>query len=293
MEFNGSRKDALKIIAEDFGGDHLAFNKKYTKITIGGRPADGIRSQGAGRPLKINYTDTVKKYTGSRKEYIELSTPDPEVRKAGAKVFQNNTGESTDVDHGNRVERTGKALKPMTPDRRATYHSNMEKAGVFIGDDPRNLAPEDPSFNRGQDFKQHHTMDKGIKAARINGKQSTTLTQIDQTGTTSKSGRQQAALAAKKLPGLPATRAPYDLRGVMPWMDYVGPIDQMTGGHVESTIDKGVNVLRQSLGIAPNPVGHHPTPDPLLSIRNTVARGIWDMGRKMFGNNHPYPEDIK
>lgn len=293
MEFNGSRKEALKIISDDFGGDHLAFNRNYTKITIGGRGVSGIRSQGASKPLKINYTDTVSKYTNNRNEYIELSTPDPEVRKAGAQVFKDNAGQPTDIDHGNRVERTGKALKPMTQNRRTTYHSNMSEAGVFIGDDPRNLAPEDPAFNRGTDKKQHSNMDKGIKRLRINNTQSPTLSQIDETGTTSKVGRQQAALATRKLPGLPTPRAPFDFRGVMPWMDYVGPLDQATGGHVESTIDKGVNVLRQSLGIKPNPVGHHPTPDPLGAVRNTVARGIWDMGNKLFGNNNPYPQDIK
>ena len=293
MEFNGTRKEALKIIADDFGGDHIAFNAKYKSITIGGRPADGFRNQGKGRALKIDYTDTKSKYMGARKEYIELSTPDPEVRKAGAEVFKANAGKGTDIDHGNRVERTGKALKPMSPDRRSTYHSNMEKAGVFIGDDPRNLAAEDPTFNRGADKKQHSDMDKGIKSLRTKGKQSPTLTQIDKTGTTSKVGRQQAALATRKLPGLPTPKAPLDFRGVMPWMDYVGPIDQMTGGHLESTLDKGVNLLRNSLGIKSNPVGHHPTPDPLLSVRNAVARSIWDLGGKMFGNNAPYPIDMQ
>lgn len=291
-DFNGTRKEALKIIAE-MGGDHKAFNAKYKSITIGGRPIKGFRNQGAGRALKIDYTDVKNKYESARKEYIELSTPDPEVRKAGAQVFKANAGKGTDIDHGNRVERTGKALKPMSPDRRNTYHSNMEKAGVFIGDDPRNLAAEDPSFNRGADKKQHSDMDKGIKSLRVKDKQSTTLTQIDKTGTTSKVGRQQAALASRKLPGLPTPKAPLDFRGVMPWMDYVGPIDQMTGGHLESTLDKGVNVLRNSLGIKSNPVGHHPTPDPLGAVTNTVARSIWDLGNKMFGQNDHYPIDMQ
>ena len=97
----------------------------------------------------------------------------------------------------------------------------------------------------------------------------------------------------KTRPGAPKPRAPKGMNGVLPWFDYIGPLDQMTGGHVESTIDKGVNVLRQSLGIKPNPVGHHPTPDPMVSVRNTVARGIWDVGNKLFGNNNPYPQDIK
>lgn len=97
----------------------------------------------------------------------------------------------------------------------------------------------------------------------------------------------------KTRPGSPKPRAPKGMNGVLPWFDYIGPLDQMTGGHVESTIDKGVNVLRQSLGIEPNPVGHHPTPDPLGAVTNTVARGIWDMGNKLFGNNNPYPQDIQ
>ena len=211
MEFNGSRKDALKIIADNFGGDHTAFNAKYTKITIGGRAVKGFRNQGEGRPLKINYSDVVDKYEGARKEYIELSTPDPEVRKAGAEVFKANKGKGTDIDHGNRVERTGKALKPMSPERRNTYHNNMAEAGVFIGDDPRNLAAEDPVFNRGADKKQHTDLDKGIK--KLSTQEAPTLSQIDATGTTSKVGRQQRAMGiSRELPGFPRTRNPFDYR---------------------------------------------------------------------------------
>jgi hypothetical protein len=80
---------------------------------------------------------------------------------------------------------------------------------------------------------------------------------------------------------------------VIPWFDYLGPLDQATGGHIESTIDKGVNVVRQSLGFKPNPVGHTPVKDPITSFGNGVARRIWDLGNMLTNQTNHYPADIQ
>ena len=81
--------------------------------------------------------------------------------------------------------------------------------------------------------------------------------------------------------------------GVIPWFDYLGPLDQMTGGHVESTIDKGVNMVRQVVGQKPNPVGHHEVKDPITNFGNGVARRIWDVGNMLSNQTNPYPSEIQ
>ena len=82
-------------------------------------------------------------------------------------------------------------------------------------------------------------------------------------------------------------------KGVIPWFDYIGPLDQATGGHVESTIDKGVNVVREALGFKPNPVGHTEVKDPITNFSNGVARRIWDLGNLLTNQTNPYPQIIQ
>jgi hypothetical protein len=92
---------------------------------------------------------------------------------------------------------------------------------------------------------------------------------------------------------LKLTNGGVSFNSVIPWFDYLEPLDQMTGGHIESTIDKGVNVVRQSLGFKPNPVGHTPVKDPITSFGNGVARRIWDVGNMLSNQTNPYPAEIK
>jgi hypothetical protein len=80
---------------------------------------------------------------------------------------------------------------------------------------------------------------------------------------------------------------------VIPWFDYVGPLDQATGGHVESTIDRGVNVVRESLGFKPNPVGHTPVKDPITNFGNGIARRVWDLGNLLTNQTNHYPAEIQ
>ena len=92
---------------------------------------------------------------------------------------------------------------------------------------------------------------------------------------------------------LKLTRGKASFGAVIPWFDYIGPLDQATGGHVESTIDKGVNVVRESLGFKPNPVGHTPVKDPITQFSNGVARRIWDLGNMLTNQTNHYPVDIQ
>ncbi len=79
----------------------------------------------------------------------------------------------------------------------------------------------------------------------------------------------------------------------IPWFDYLEPLDQLTGGHIESTIDKGVNMVRQAVGQKPNPVGHTVVKDPITNFGNGVARRIWDVGNMLSNQTNPYPAEIK
>ena len=240
----------------------------------------------------------------NRQLNTNLSNPDPVSRAQTDKVMKQVGGGKIAADHDHSLTRVGNALDNMTEQRRQQYRNNFEQSGQRAGHYPENIKPLDSVTNRAKEngplkvengkYSGGYTrLDKDLLGPQEAKRPSLTIKQLDKTGTTSRAGRQQLALASRKLPGLPTPKAPLDFRGVMPWMDYVGPIDQMTGGHLESTLDKGVNLLRNSLGIKSNPVGHHPTPDPLVAVRNTVARSIWDLGNKMFGQNDHYPIDIQ
>ena len=92
---------------------------------------------------------------------------------------------------------------------------------------------------------------------------------------------------------LKLTNGGVSFNSVIPWFDYLEPLDQLTGGHVESTIDKGVNMVKETLGFKPNPVGHHEVKDPITNFGNGVARRIWDLGNMLSNQTNPYPADIK
>ena len=69
-DFNGTRAEALKEVKE-LGGDPKAFNARYDNITINDRAVKGLRLQGEGKPIKINYADVVDRYQGSRSTALD------------------------------------------------------------------------------------------------------------------------------------------------------------------------------------------------------------------------------
>ena len=75
-DFNGTREEALKIV-EKLGGNPKAFNAKYDNITINGRAVKGLRFQGEGKPIKINYADVVNRYQDSRNTALEIQRHGP------------------------------------------------------------------------------------------------------------------------------------------------------------------------------------------------------------------------
>lgn len=76
-DFNGTRAEALKIL-EELGGDPKAFNAKYDNITINDRAVKGLRFQGEGKPIKINYSDVVNRYKDSRDSALEVQKSGPD-----------------------------------------------------------------------------------------------------------------------------------------------------------------------------------------------------------------------
>lgn len=250
--FNGTNKEFRELlkIHQKKGGDHLSFNKQFDEITINGRPSTGYRSGGA-QGLRILYTDQATKDATTRKQNIELSTPLDSDKKAGAAKFRANKGTGLDMDHINRVERSGNALREMDIPRQAQWHGNMAQAGIAVGDDPKNLEPTDPKFNRGADRQQHVWLDKGINKLDQR-RQSPTNTQLAQTRTTSTTGRQTAALAAQRqLPGFPKMRGNLGMNGSLIGMlpDVIELGDNYTGGAVTRTLDGAVNGAVDALKI--------------------------------------------
>ena len=242
--FNGTNTEFRELlkIHQQKGGDYRSFNKQFDQITINGRPSTGFRSGGA-RGLRILYTDQATKDAATRKQNIELSTPLDSDKKAGAAKFRGNKGTGLDMDHINRVERSGNALREMDIPRQAQWHGNMAEAGIAVGDDPGNLEPTDPKFNRGADRQQHVRMDKGLnKLDQV--KQSPTNTQLSQTRTTSTKGRQTAAVAAqRRLPGFPKMRGNLGMNAnlLMLLPEIVQVADSYTDGAVTRTVEDSVN----------------------------------------------------
>ena len=242
--FNGTNTEFRELlkIHQQKGGDHLSFNKQFDQITINGRSSTGFRSGGA-RGLRILYKDQATKDAITRKQNIELSTPLDSDKKAGAAKFRGNKGTGLDMDHINRVERSGNALREMDIPRQAQWHGNMAEAGIAVGDDPGNLEPTDPKFNRGADRQQHVRMDKGLnKLDQV--KQSPTNTQLSQTRTTSTKGRQTAAVAAqRRLPGFPKMRGNLGMNAnlLMLLPEIVQVADNYTDGAVTRTVEDAVN----------------------------------------------------
>ena len=203
--FNGTSKDIRSQFRKwiDSGKSSSDFNEQFSSFTIDGRKAKGLRTEGLDKKgtmkIKINYTDTVNRYEGNRKRHEELSTPLDSDRKAGAKVFRDNKGnKGTDVDHIQRLDRTGRALELMTPKRQAKYHANMAEAGIPIGNDPRNLEVVPTGQNRATDAKEHKAIDKKLKSMEKQQK-SPTLVQLEKTGTTSGNRRINFSKGVKNL----------------------------------------------------------------------------------------------
>ena len=76
---------------------------------------------------------------------------------------------------------------------------------------------------------------------------------------------------------------------IIPWFDYLPGLDQRTGGYVERTIDKGVNVVRQAVGMKPNQLDAPDPEGPITKFANGVARQIFNVGATLSGSNAQYP----
>ena len=76
---------------------------------------------------------------------------------------------------------------------------------------------------------------------------------------------------------------------VTPWFDYIPIVDQMTGGHVERTLDKAVNTVRQAVGQKPNGLDTPDPEGPITQFANGVAKQIFNVGAQLWGKNAAYP----
>lgn len=161
---------------------------------------------------------------GSRAINEKLATPDGADRKAFGKAMADANAQGMDGDHIQEVSRTAEGIRFKESSGRGTrqqYHQNMAKAGVAVGNQAANVQPLDPDTNQRVKPAQLRAMDQGIKNAK-------------------------GSFKGMGFPG--GVR----IQGIMNIFDYVGAIDEITGGHVDRTIKEGVSALKNEVNYIGN-----------------------------------------
>ena len=106
---------------------------------------------------------------GSRAINEKLATPDGADRKAFGKAMADANAKGMDGDHIQEISRTAEGIRFKESSGRGTraeYHSNMQKAGVPVGNQSTNVQPLTPDMNQRVKPAQLRAMDKGIQNAR-------------------------------------------------------------------------------------------------------------------------------
>jgi len=168
---------------------------------------------------------------GSRAINEALATPDGADKKAFAKEMSNANAKGMDGDHIQEISRTAEGIRFKEESGRGTrqqYHKNMEAAGVPVGNQAANVQPLPPDVNQRVKPAQLRAMDEGIKKAG---------SEADKVF-----GMFRKAVKSKAF------------RAFGPINEYIEAIDELTGGHIDRTIQHGVNFVRQAVGQAPNPI---------------------------------------
>ena len=106
---------------------------------------------------------------GSRAINEKLATPDGADRKAFGRAMADANAKGMDGDHIQEISRTAEGIRFKESSGRGTraeYHSNMQKAGVPVGNQSTNVQPLTPDMNQRVKPAQLRAMDKGIQNAR-------------------------------------------------------------------------------------------------------------------------------
>ena len=166
-----------------------------------------------------------------RQENERLSTPEGADRKAYNRAMSDARKQGMQGDQNYSVARTGNALREMTPNRQKLYHQRFKDAGIPLGNQAGNITPLDSYTNEVIKQAEERAVDKGIQNVK---------------------GSYRGIDLRK--PGTLLRRGGLKIRGVLPFMDYIGGIDELTGGHLDRGIQHGVNRLRMMFGFKPNEI---------------------------------------
>ena len=165
--------------------------------------------------------------SGTRAANEALATPPGADKKGFAKAMSDANAAGMDGDHIQEISRTAEGIRFKEESGRGTrqqYHSRMQKAGVPVGNQPGNVQPLTPDVNQRVKPAQLRAMDKSIQAA---------------------------GSEADNIFGMFRNAR---FRAMTPIMEYGTAIDELTGGHVNKGVQTVVNMFRQAVGQAPNPI---------------------------------------
>lgn len=192
---------------------------------------------------------------GSRAINEALATPEGADSKAYGKAMADANAQGMDGDHIREVSRTANGIRYKEESGRGTrqqYHNNMKKAGVAVGNQADNVQPLPPKVNQGVKPAQLRAMDNGIKSANGSFK-----------GISIKNG----------MVSFRANIGPLAL-------EFLPVVDELTGGHLNRNLQRGLNQIKQAVGFQPNPVYEYSEipPDPITKTVNGIASAIYDFG---------------
>ncbi len=173
---------------------------------------------------------------GSRQINEQLATPPWANKTKFGQAMAEANSMGLDGDHIREIARTAEGVKWLESTGRGTAEqmfTNYEKAGLPLGNQAGNVQPLDPVLNRQVKNADMNLLDRGIQRAG-----------------------QEADKVFSKLRG---TRGSIgfsgtNFRSVTPGtaglIEFVPMIDEITGGHLEKTLNQGIESLKGTVRFA-------------------------------------------
>ncbi len=130
-----------------------------------------------GRTTKVEVRKTSgrgKTSEGDRRKINEMLATDPTLtpaeKQAFARIMAQAAAEGMDGDHIVEIARVANAVRDMTPAQRKAYFKNFKKAGVALGNDPKNVQKLSKQENQVVKPAQLRAIDKAIQNMDKRGK---------------------------------------------------------------------------------------------------------------------------
>ena len=130
-----------------------------------------------GRTTKVEVRKTSgrgKTSEGDRRKINEMLATDPTLtpaeKQAFARIMAQAAAEGMDGDHIVEIARVANAVRDMTPAQRKSYFKRFKKAGVALGNDPKNVQKLSKQENQVVKPAQLRAIDKAIQNMDKRGK---------------------------------------------------------------------------------------------------------------------------